>query len=460
MTEPRRPSPGRHAVPGADASDLVGAGLVDDRPASVPRRTSYSDNPRVGARGQGAQQRILDAALQVFGEDGYHACGIARITEVAGCSRAAFYQYFSSKEDVFRHLAGRVARQLSTAVDALEPLTPDADGWRSLRQWIGRYADIYERHRPVFQAFQAAWESDEAVAIGSLRIHRRQVSILRGNLTSTPLPSRHVDAVISLLLECILRTRHFVDVLRAAMPAGAFPANRMDTALADLVHRTLFGLDAEVNVHPAAGQPPPAIHPGPVLLEGLRADPPATLSALGAQTRAALLEAARDVLVTRGYHGARVDDIAAAAGLSHGAFYRYFDNKEQVVRLLAMRALQAVSAALAAIPDVAGDGPSASGALRQWLRRYNATQSTETAMIRVWIDASAADPVLQLESAAALDWGRRRLARFLAPRGFGDVETEALLLIVLLDGFGAHGPSPEAVDAAAHVIERGLLGRG
>ena len=47
---------------------------------------------------------------------GYHGCSIDRITKLARCSRVSFYQYFASKEDVFRQLAGQVARQVS-AVD-------------------------------------------------------------------------------------------------------------------------------------------------------------------------------------------------------------------------------------------------------------------------------------------------------------------------------------------------------
>src|SRR5919201_2965209 len=94
----------------------------------VVRRAPFSDNPRVGARGQRTQQRILDAALVAFGEQGYHACSIDRITKVARCSRVSFYQYFASKEEVFRQLAGQVARQLMASTEALDPLTPDGEG--------------------------------------------------------------------------------------------------------------------------------------------------------------------------------------------------------------------------------------------------------------------------------------------------------------------------------------------
>src|SRR5919202_933025 len=102
-------------APNSDGEPVAAA--VEDQSgeeatATVMRRAPFSDNPRVGARGQRTQQRILDAALRVFGEEGYHQCSIDRVAKHAGCSRVSFYQYFSSKEDVFRHLAGQVARQL------------------------------------------------------------------------------------------------------------------------------------------------------------------------------------------------------------------------------------------------------------------------------------------------------------------------------------------------------------
>jgi hypothetical protein len=63
-----------------------------------------------------------------------------------------------------------------------------------------------------------------------------------------------------------------------------------------------------------------------------------------------------------------------------------------------------------------------------------------------------------LEAAAAMEWGRSRMARYLEHRGFGDIDTEALLLVVLLDAMGALPASADIIDAAGLVIERGLLG--
>src|SRR5215218_2203106 len=99
---------------------------------AVLRRAPFADNPAVGARGQRTQQRILEAALQVFGDAGYHSCSIDRIAKVAGCSRVSVYQYFASKEDVFRHLAAQVEREVTASTEALEPVTADLAGWATL----------------------------------------------------------------------------------------------------------------------------------------------------------------------------------------------------------------------------------------------------------------------------------------------------------------------------------------
>ena len=51
----------------------------------------------------------------------------------------------------------------------------------------------------------------------------------------------------------------------------------------------------------------------------------------GRATKEALLGAARQVFGEVGYAGARVSDIAAVAGLSKGAFYRYYTDKREVL---------------------------------------------------------------------------------------------------------------------------------
>jgi AcrR family transcriptional regulator len=423
---------------------------------SVVRRAPFSDNPRVGARGQRTQQRILDAALRAFGEKGYHGCSIDRITKLARCSRVSFYQYFASKEDVFQHLAGQVARQLRASTEALDSLTPTISGWSAMRAWVGRYVEIYSRYEPVFHAY----ETDEVLAAVAARTGAENIARIHAKLATATLPPRQLDPVIRLLLECLNHALEVVGILRSVVPT-AYPSERVEDAITDLLHRTLFGLRPDVNVHPASGPAPPSLAFSPAMREWLQPDGEALEpDDSGNRALIALLGSGRDVFITRGYHNTRVDDLVAAAGVSHGAFYRYFRNKDELARILIARAMRAVGTTLIEIPDLfADDGSAVKGALRRWLRRYRAAQAPEAAMMRVWVDAALQDPGLRSESAPPLDWGRRRLSRYLRPRGFGDVDMEAVVMVALLGVFGVRERTAADVEAAAHIIERGLLGR-
>lgn len=431
---------------GADARPAGGAPVV--------RRPPFSDNPEVGARGQRTQQRILDAALRVFGERGYHRASIERIARLGGCSRVSFYQYFASKEDVFRHLATQVARQIGALTESLDQLTPDRDGWTTLRGWVSRYTETHSRYEPVFHAY----ETDEVLARIAARTGADVVLGINSRLVTSTLPPRQLEPVIRLLLECLNHTLGVAGVLRSVTPTD-YPTDRLDEVITDVLHRTLFGLIRDVNVHPAAGPAPATLEIGPEMRAWLQEDD--APDRVGSDNRAftALLAAGRDVFVRRGYHNTRVDDLVEAAGVSHGAFYRYFRNKDQLARILTTRALRVGGAALVDIPVASTVDEAGRGGIRSWLRRYNAAEVEEAGMLRVWVDAALQDPVLRAESAPPLDWGRRRMSRYLRPREFGDPDLDAVVMVALLGVFGVRPRATEEVDAAAHIIERGLLGR-
>jgi AcrR family transcriptional regulator len=88
----------------------------------------------------------------------------------------------------------------------------------------------------------------------------------------------------------------------------------------------------------------------------------------GAKTRARLIEAAREVFERDGFLNARISDIAAAANLSQGSFYHYFDSKEQIFREVAEAQERRLTA-----PDADREDArelSARGVIREANRRY------------------------------------------------------------------------------------------
>jgi len=62
--------------------------------------------------------------------------------------------------------------------------------------------------------------------------------------------------------------------------------------------------------------------------------PVQTLSSKGRQTRDAIEQAARKLFAERGFHGTTLADITSAAGKSSAVFYRYFDDKEDLLAAL------------------------------------------------------------------------------------------------------------------------------
>lgn len=417
------------------------------------RRAPFSDNPTVGPRGQRTQQRILDAALAVLRDEGYHRCSVDRISRVAGCSRVSFYQYFSGKEDVFHRLTGVVVAEVRASIDALGPITADARGREALRAWIATQAAIQHRHGPVYDAFGAASAGTEAVAELGRRASEQNIAQLRSRLPEPTAPARGQKAVIGLLLASIARTFQLAGALRRAAP-DAYPRERIEGALADVMHRTFFGRADPVNVGKPPDERAPRVEFPPSTQEIFHDGRDASTG----PAAAALLEAGHEVFVSRGYAGARIDDIAAAAGVSHGTFYQYFKNKNDLAHVLVLEAMRPLASAFEGMPVVSGL-PGESDALRGWLRVYNDRHVHQAALIRVWVDAQAQGATLAADAAPAIDWGRRRVAKFLRPRGFGDIDAEALVMVALLDAFGSHVRSSRVVDAVAHIVERGLLGR-
>jgi TetR/AcrR family transcriptional regulator, fatty acid metabolism regulator protein len=87
-----------------------------------------------------------------------------------------------------------------------------------------------------------------------------------------------------------------------------------------------------------------------------------TESSLTTDKRRVLLEAAVRVFARRGFHAARVGDIAEEAGVAHGLLYHYFSSKEEVLETIFRETWADL---LAAVRDVEESGEPAQEQLRQ-----------------------------------------------------------------------------------------------
>jgi AcrR family transcriptional regulator len=91
----------------------------------------------------------------------------------------------------------------------------------------------------------------------------------------------------------------------------------------------------------------------------------------GTERRAQILNAARAEFVTRGLAGARIHEVAEAAGVTHALIYRHFASKEQLFQEAVIAPLEervaAHVAAMKALPDDP-EGTAQGRGAREWVR--------------------------------------------------------------------------------------------
>jgi AcrR family transcriptional regulator len=111
-------------------------------------------------RGERTRGRLLEAGSAVFAERGFHAARVDDVVKSARTSHGTFYLYFSSKEDLFRALATEVATEMAALAGEFPSLPPTGAGPAAVREWLTRFAALYERAGAVIQAWTEAEISD------------------------------------------------------------------------------------------------------------------------------------------------------------------------------------------------------------------------------------------------------------------------------------------------------------
>lgn len=106
--------------------------VVAVRGGKIPSGISVERRSQTGAiqgegKAQRTRERIMQAARIVFARYGYQDATVEHVVREAGLARGSFYTYFSSKHDLFRHLAGVIDRSIAEEVvksDALRKSSP------------------------------------------------------------------------------------------------------------------------------------------------------------------------------------------------------------------------------------------------------------------------------------------------------------------------------------------------
>src|ERR1700751_1732970 len=123
-----------------------------------------------------------------------------------------------------------------------------------------------------------------------------------------------------------------------------------------------LAMNQEASHGPASAAPrgtgrPPRKQPARPSLGGGAPAQDRELRAQGRETVRRLLEAGMVEFEDRGFQGVRVDDVVSRAGISHGTFYLYFSNKEDLFKALMRDALHDMEIGAGDCPPAPADRP-------------------------------------------------------------------------------------------------------
>lgn len=427
------------------------------------RRASYGPtSPRVGPRGGQTRERIVAETLRLFTHQGFQATTVHDIADAAEISRAALYQYFASKDEIFLELLAECQRELIEVAQDSGPLGPTVDGLQHLGSWIARWSHVHDRYGALFLTWAGVDLPHDPAEAGFFVEHGRTAArLLAGGGLTAMSPDDAAVVTISVVNRYNF-LRFSTPGSRAQLPAAiAEVAIVLQAVLYPATPRHVL-TDARVS-HDLPSHAADAVQrPRPSRSDEILAE----LTPRSTRTVRRILRTAAQSFSEHGYHRSSVDDIVQAAGFARGTYYKYFDEKLDLLLVLADEYEDAAFERIEALTQVPV-GPEGAAARRDWVRMFLEFRGSYLGVMRALIDQSPQHPDLDatrerfhqvilrtvhtLISAGSLDgivsaWGAENLM-------VGALER-------LPDTMqAADGPKDDqVVELIATVLDRGLLG--
>lgn len=186
----------------------------------------------------------------------------------------------------------------------------------------------------------------------------------------------------------------------------------------------------------------------------------------GRKTMRRLADAGLQVFAQRGYHESRVDDIVRVAETSHGTFYLYFSNKEDLLRTLAIDCASEVEGLAAELGPI-DSGSAGEMELRDFLARFVAMYRRYGVVIRAWMEDQVSDRDIDRLGVRAFTKIATALGGRMEEAGLDPSQTQAsaaaLMAMIERSSYAIAsrdlGVDDEAmVDSLAVLVHRGFFG--
>ena len=135
------------------------------------------------------RRQLLDVALDIFAERGFHSTAMDEVAQAAGVTKPVLYQHFPSKRALYVELLEDVGNQLLTQLTGATDRA--STGRQRVEDGFGAYFRFVDENRSAFRLlFGASVRNDPEFAVVADRFVDRAAAVI-STLIEIPVPEEH-----------------------------------------------------------------------------------------------------------------------------------------------------------------------------------------------------------------------------------------------------------------------------
>ena len=112
-----------------------------------PARTTFAHLPA------DKQERVLDAALTEFADQGYHQASLNRLVAKAGIAKGSLYQYFPNKEGIFRYIFQLSLKSVRQTLVTVKETTQEDNFFIRLEKSLQAGVRFLKKHPRIYSLY-------------------------------------------------------------------------------------------------------------------------------------------------------------------------------------------------------------------------------------------------------------------------------------------------------------------
>ena len=207
--------------------------IVSYRAWCLPADTVVRKN-----EGMEPADRLRDAGRVVLNRVGYSAATVDDVLAEAGTSRATFYRYFRSKEDLFASLSRECFAEMAAVIQDFGAIELGPDDVEEVERLLERYRLLHARHGGVIRAwFERDLRPPAPLQAEASETFDRFIESLARPLAAAGVPSAVDDDVRAALLYLLIERSYY----GVSSRWSRINPDRLAPTLATMIHRAYLG---------------------------------------------------------------------------------------------------------------------------------------------------------------------------------------------------------------------------